>query len=44
MFTHLVESEARQLQHVVEIMTKPLVGPSFGKIYSNLNLISYHID
>jgi hypothetical protein len=39
-FAHLVAFEARQLQHVVDIMTKPLSGPPFSKICSYLNLIS----
>jgi hypothetical protein len=29
---------------VANTITKPLAGPPFGKIYSNLNLISYHSD
>jgi hypothetical protein len=29
---------------VVEIMSTPLTGPPFDRIYTNLNLISYYLD
>jgi hypothetical protein len=41
MFAHLVAFEARWLQHMIDIATKSLASPSFDKICSNLNLISY---